>query len=197
MNGGQHGLNRLFLVDATGLWTPEPVAVAYNTRQVAAGWLIAACVGLRDPNFAVNCVYLEYANVADPAAPVAAPSFATTDGRAYYDNLASTPDRDYLRVPLSITPTISIVPGQEAYFAAGTGNVVTWFAQSAGTVGANGKPFSSAANSKLYGVALVAAPVLGDRSRDVLLARSYYDAGGQQVKPPGGQFGVQYSQPFA
>jgi hypothetical protein len=54
----------------------------------------------------------------------------------------------------------------------------------------HGRLFSASANSKVCGVALVAAPVFGDRTQDVIFARTYYDTSQQVIKPPSAQIGI-------
>lgn len=190
------GVIRLYRVDEAGVREPAPCAVAWNSWMDTWGYLACKGLGQGDMGYAINAAYVEYANVANPADAAAIPSFLTSDGRSYFDGLAATPDRDYLRIPLRVTPAIGVAPGFEASFGPGQGNVLTVYGQTAGTVGANGKPFSAAANSKVCGVALVAAPVLADRTRDVLFSRGYYAAPKQQLKAPNGQFGFEYDLTF-
>jgi hypothetical protein len=60
----------------------------------------------------------------------------------------------------------------------------------------HGRPFSDGVHSKVFGVALAAAPVATDPSQDVLFSRSYYQPQDQVPKVPSGQIGVQYPMTF-
>lgn len=197
MNTHYHGLNRLFRVNArTGAWAAEPCAVVENTWQFDYGYIVALALTPGSALPGLNMAYLEYQNVANPADAATVPSFQPQDRLGYYAALAGTPDRDYLRVPMLVTPLLSVRVGDEAFFPAGRGNQLTFSIQSAGTIGANGKPFADTVNSKLCGVALVCAPSIADRTQDLVYARSYYPAAKQQLKTPNGQFGVAYTLTF-
>lgn len=158
---------------------------------VAKGW----CQG--NANYLPSTFYFEYENVAMPGDTVTVPTYARSDGLSYYLTLpAGPPAKDYLRLSVSGLPSISIYSGYEPYFTAPDGNVATFFAQTAGTTGQLGRPFASGSNSKVYGVALVATPVPGDKTKDVIIARSYFSTMNQQLKMTGTQIGVTWSVPF-
>jgi hypothetical protein len=169
------------------LWTP-------NTTLRTGGYAIARALGLGDRDYRINMMYIEFENVADPGDAVSAPTYTERSGRAYYEGLGG--DQDYLRVALFGLPLISVKAGDEDLFADGEGNVVTYRSMTAGTAGVNGVEFSNAANSKVHGVALVAAPDLADRTKDVLVARGYYSAGNQKVKPVSGHLMVGWEQTY-
>jgi len=158
-------------------------------QLVRSGFAIAKAMGLGDMDYVINRVYIEFENVAAPATAVSVPTFNAYADRTYYAGLVAP--KDYLSVPLLGQPTLGIVTGYEAYFTAGLeGNKLTFLAQTAGTAGENGVPFSNALNSKIYGLALVAAPDSGDITKDIVIARGYFAVADQLVKPAAGQVHV-------
>jgi hypothetical protein len=188
------GKHLAFHVDAaTGLWTPLHRLATPNTLLYTWGFVIARCVGVGDPQYRVSVAYLEFEN---NAGPISVPSFNREDGLEYYAGLASSPVRDYLRVPIRPQPDIVVAPGFETYLDPDQGNQCVFYAQSQGTAGVHGRPFSDSVNSTVFGVALAAAPVAADPSQDVLFARSYYPAANQVPKVPSGQIGIQYPLTF-
>jgi hypothetical protein len=178
----------------TGVW--RPTAYGENSRLYTSGYVIARCAGFADPAFYIAAAYIEYQNVDDPDDTVAVPAVDPADGLAAYDDLVATPGRDFLRVLLRVRPELSVLPGYEAYFGPGEGNVLTFFVQTAGTAGVLGRPFSHTVNSKVIGVMLVATPTPNDRTKDVPFARLYYTGADQVLKVPNGQISVEYSVPF-
>ncbi len=190
-----HGSHALYSVNPAGLWKPFPLAVVKNSWQLTYGYIVASALSGR--GLRLNCLYLEYENVAAPDDEVTIPGFSEQDDRSYYENLAASLTRDYLRIAIAIPGAIDPAPGQESFFEEGQGNMLTLFGESSGTQGMTGKAFSDVANSKLCGVAVVAAPDLADRTQDILFARSYYPVDKQQLKPSNGGFGVRYSLTFA
>lgn len=173
----------------------EPLFTKSNLLLYSWGFIAAKCIGQGDVNYKVSAAYLEYANVALPGDPVSVPALARDDDLSYYNSLPA--DRDFLRVSLTGTPTIDIATGFESYFDAGvSGNRVTFVLQSAGTSGVLGTPFSDVNNSKACGIALVATPEPSDRSKDVILARGYFDVVDQPLKGAGTQIGVNWVLSF-
>lgn len=152
----------------------------------------AAFIG--DMRYKINAMYLEYYNVTNPSDTVSVPTYARSDGISYYSSLASP--GDFLRVPLSSAPSVTIQSGYESYFTAPLGNVASFFAQSSGTTGIKGRAFANANNSKVFGVALVATPSWADYTQDVIFARSYFTTGNQQLKSSGAQIGVTWTIPL-
>ncbi len=136
---------------------PRPNAVLYDWGTIVGRLLTGGGNAYR-----IGGMYLEFQNVGDASDPVTPPTFDRTGGVDYYNNLSSSPDIDYLRIPLVASTLTSsddeLFPG---------GNLMTFFAQSQASVGTgvHGKTFNDAAISKVFGAALVAVPVLGDRSR--------------------------------
>ncbi len=61
----------------------------------------------------------------------------------------------------------------------------------------NGKSFSSAQQSRVYGMALVASPEPSDPSQDLVYSRLYYsDTTKQFIKAATTQIGLEYQLPF-
>ena len=114
------------------------------------------------PEYTPNMMYFEFDNTGSPPTPT-----ADREGRSYYAALESSPIRDYLRIPIALDPTIS---------ASGSNfntNVVTFRCQESASIGVGGKSFSAAALSTVYGLALVSAVALNDRTQDLVYARTY------------------------
>ena len=118
-----------------------------------------------DATWAPRAMFFEFENTAgSPTIPTP----ARDEGIDYY--LTTLPldlDKDYLRIPLVVSPSLS---------ASGTnydGNQVTFFAVSAGLTGIHGRTFDSSVNSKVYGVALAATPTVAQYTLDRLFSRSY------------------------
>lgn len=192
-----------------GQQAPHPIWGAYeieaikllarkkNQLQFEWGAIAAFCIGIGNRNYRVSTIYLEYENVGDPEDAISPPTYARDEGREYYQSLAFSADRDFLRLPLSLQPTLGIETGFEDYFTEGvTGNKLTFSTQSQGTTGFHGKTFSNAANSKVFGAALVATPEFADPTKDLIFARAYFETADQAVKPVSGQFGLLWDVPF-
>ena len=93
--------------------------------------------------------------------------------QAHFDSLASTHDRDYLRLPI-----LSHTLGEAMDEGVPTLTVVV---STDGAAGVHGKPFSAAAGSRVYAVTL-AASQLNDRE-DIFVARHRY-IGEEQLEKP-------------
>jgi hypothetical protein len=130
-----------------------------------------------------NCMYLEFEN--NSGALVDLPVLSRDAGKAYFDSLTLHATRDYLRLPL--TAVIQSNTDESLYRR---GNKLTFFAQTSGVVGVGGKPFTSAAQSRIYGGAIVAAPVWGDASQDLVFCRFLFSAENQPIKTSGAQISV-------
>lgn len=132
-------------------------------------------------SYRIGAMYLEYEN--NSGAAVSVPDdgdIDRTETIEYYNNLPS--NRDYLRVPiLAGTVTSS---DDDVY---PLGNVTTFYAQSAGTAGILGRPFTSGAQSRIYGAALVVTPEYEDPSQDLIYARVYFQSANQLIKTIGAQ----------
>lgn len=177
-------------------WTGKMVPLFSQDNQIQYSWayIVAKCVGHGDPTYKIGGMYMEYKNVTLPGDSVAVPAYTRGDGLSYYNGLANP--QDFLRIPLSSLPSITIQSGYEPYFTAPEGNVMSFFAQTAGTAGVLGRPFSDANNSKVFGVALVATPNWADRTKDVIFARTYFQVAQQQLKLAGSQIGVTWTIPL-
>ncbi len=151
----------------------------------------AQCIGLGDPRYKINAMYLEYVNTAGSAS---VPTFSIDDGGSYYRSLSGT--QDYLRVPLASTPLLS---ASNAALFSGVGvdcDLIRFSSQSFGSTGVNGLAFSAGDNSLVIGVALVAAPVWADPTRDLVFARGYFDVSNQVRKTASKQISVSWEQNF-
>lgn len=131
------------------------------------------------PNFRIAAMYFEFQNVAELGDTVTVPTYDDTDTLAYYASLADSEDTDYLRVPIlasTVTSSSDLYP---------LGNICTFFAQTAGIVGVNGKSFAATVDSGgsvVYGAALVATPDFDDPTQDLIVSRYYYATDLQQAK---------------
>jgi hypothetical protein len=165
-------------------------------NQLQYGWGFAAAQLLRGRReYKIGGFYVEYANVALPEDVIQEPAFDRSEGIEYYNDLSGS--RDYLRIPLLGEPELLIAEGYEDHFTEGVdGNQLDMVGQTSGSTGVHGLPFSDSVNSKVYGVALVAIPDSGDRSRDVIIARGYYAAAHQVLKTASAQITVSWSQKF-
>lgn len=198
---GVRGHITLWRVDPlTGLQTP--IGDQPNQIQYTWGFIAANCFGRRRqpdrPDYNISALYVEYENQNDPEEPVSiAASFLREVGIPYYNDLINSENRDFLRIPLSIEPTIGVSSGYEAYLPVEQqGNKLTFFAQTAGVVGALGRPFSHTVNSKVYAAALVATPVFGDRTKDVVFARTVFTTSNQVTKEASSQIGITWDIAF-
>lgn len=121
-------------------------------------------------DYAIGGMYLEFEN--NGGAAVTPPAVTRDDTLSYYTGLSSHPTRDYLRVPLSS--------------AQQSGSTLTFSARTTGTVGVHGKPCTSGAQSRFYGGALLAFPVYGDATQDIIFSRLYFeDSASQRIKGVG------------
>ena len=179
---------RCYLVTPGDCWRPV-------TRWTRNDLIVDAAVIMqkllrndRTGNWHVGGMFLEFDNSGSAVDPV--PTINVEDGLAYYESLGSSPNRDYLRVPLLGTSESS--SDQDKYPG---GNVAEFIAQTAGSVGVHGKAFT-AGLSRIYGGALVALVDANDSSRDLIWSRLYFDPSDQVVKPVGSQIGVTWEYTF-
>jgi len=144
---------------------------------------ILARVLAGDETYAPGAMFFEFENtVGVPSVPTP----ARDEGIEYYlSTLALSAVKDYVRVPLVVTPALSASSSDY------DGNQVTFFAITAGVTGIHGKTFDSAVNSKVYGVALAATPTPTSYTQDLLFSRSY-DGFDPVPKEDGYQLGGQY-----
>ncbi len=187
----QGGHYEMFSVSPGGDW--KSLFKQNNSNVKESGAILTQLLrGRRE--YKINAVYLEFYNVASPGDPVTVPSIEVTEGRDYFDNLGA--NADYLRVQLVTPPTIRPQAGEESLFAEEMGNEIEWFCLSEGEAGINGLPFGYGSNSVVYGMALVATPVWGDRTQDLIFARGYYEISNQIAKSASDQIGVRWVQPM-
>ncbi len=183
-----HGRYTVGEVDvATGVNTP----LFSRDNAILLDWIRMGvqCLMLGDVRYKINAMYLEFENTAGSAS---APSFDLEDGVDYY--LGLTGARDYLRLPLTSLPALTV---NDAARFEGTGvdfDAATFTTQSSGTSGAGGLSFSSGSNSLVFGIALVAAPIWADRTRDLIFARAYFDVSEQQRKTATKQVSIAWMQ---
>jgi hypothetical protein len=176
----------------------EHISDTANTALYKWGFAAAKALGEGDGNYRINAMYIEFENVTSPTDNVTIPSFTRDEGLSYYTGLSSSSVKDYLRLEINITPSITIESGYENYFTSNVdGNLLTFFRQSAGTQGVNSKTFSDSVNSKVYGAALVVAPDFSDSSQDIVFARAYFVQADQTLKQASSQVGITWELPFA
>lgn len=166
----------------TGRWLPN--LVLYEWGAIVGRQLVTGGTAYK-----IGGMYIEFENEGDPDTPAVAPGLSrdADQGVAYYNALSTSPDRDYLRVPL-VAATLE--SSDEVKYP--KGNLMTFFAQTSGVAGVWGRPFSDASNSRVFGAALVATPDWGDATQDLVLSRVYLDAADQQVKLPTSQVGIEW-----
>lgn len=140
-----------------------------NSPTAAAAY-VAAKLHAGDMGYRVSHVYMEFINLDNPGDTFIYPVFdPASDSKAHYDALqGSTDERDFIRVPVGVTPEPTDTP---------TTQVLPLVASTSGnTVGFWGREFSKAANSYVYGLALVASPK-NNFGSDIVIARAYRNPG--------------------
>jgi hypothetical protein len=163
------------------------------------GYVVAMAVTRGGYDYRIRKAYVEFKNVTNPSDLAPLPTVTQLDPASalpYYAALGSTPQTDFLRVDLRGTPEIDVETGYEGYFPEGAGNLIMSFAQTEGSVGVHGLPFSDVNNSKIFGTALVACPNESDYTQDIVVARAYFSGSQQLLKLPGMQIGVSWESPF-
>lgn len=187
--------------DKTGLKTT--ILSQPNQIQYSWGYIAAKQLGYRRqadrPDYHISAMYIEYENQGSASAAISVSNPRTTD-ISYYDDLSSSTNRNFLRVPLSLEPALSVSAGYEANLPVNqSGNQLTFFAQTADArvvyAGAN-KAFSAENGSKIYAACLVAAPTFGDRTKDVIFARTIFSEANQITKEPSSQVGITWDIAF-
>jgi len=156
---------------------PVDNAVLYDWSAIVSQLLTTG-----NPRYRISGMYLEFQNVENPGDTVTPPSLDRTRTIAYYNELNSSADRDYLRVPLTAY-TLASSEGR-------TNDLLKFFAASAGSTGVHGKTFSHVNNSVVYGASLVAIPEPGDRTQDLLFSSMYLPTEAQQAKLATSQIGL-------
>jgi len=176
-----------------------------QSNQIQYGWGFIAAKQLgyrRQPDrldYHISAMYIEYENI-DPELELSTPSFGRNVDITYYNALIDSTTRNFIRVPLSIEPALSVSAGYDANLPVNqAGNQLTFFAQtSEARVVYEGetKQFSSSRNSRVYAAALVAAPALNDRSKDVIFARTVFSGANQVTKEASAQIGITWDIAF-
>lgn len=181
-----HGMARIFSFDPLTNIIHKMI-VKRNLILFGGADVLAALIAGRGS--AVNAMYMEYKNLASPGLSITPPAFDREGGISYYSGLSGSPDIDFLRIPLTVNPTI------EASDVVYGGNQVVFFGVSEGAVGFHGKSFLDTSNSAVFGAALVAAADLGDQSQDVVFSRIYSGID-KVLKVAGHQIGVTWTIRF-
>jgi len=186
------GFVKIYKVDElNNIWLP--VEDGYLPNLVLYDWGAAAIrlFATGEQRYRISMMYIEFENVSNPSDPVTVPTMTRSDSNTYYNSLSGNPVRDYLRVPILGHQLSS--SDQTLY---PKNNVVNFFAQTAGTSGVHGKPFSDTNNSKVFGMALVAAVDELDPTKDIIISRFYLPTTQQQLKAPNTQIGVEWRLQF-
>ena len=209
-NDAVHGEFTMCDIDENGIWTPGKTHK--NKLMVSWGYAAAKTLGQGDGRYRINVMYIEFhENPGNSLSSVSTPAYTKFDSTAYYKvDLAGTSNVDYLRVELDGQPNIEVAPGYEPFFGAASGNQdqitgnrlhFTARTPSEGTAtGIHGTSFGT--NSIIYGVALVASPILrppvsaGENTQDVLISRGYFEAASQRKVTSGIQVGVTWDLTF-
>lgn len=167
----------------------RPTNWHHNDILYEWGALVGRLLLRQGLNYGIGGMYIEFANVASPGDPVTPPDVSRDAGQGvdYYNDLSTSPDFDYLRVPL-IAGTID--SSDQTRFP--KGNQLTFFAQTSGVEGVHGKPFSDVNNSVAFGGALVAFVDDSDFTQDLVLSRFYFSVDEQMAKLATGQIGYEW-----
>ena len=148
--------------------------------------VLARCLA-GDATYAISSMLMEFKNLPSPSDPITPPAFDRSGGIAYYNGLSSSPDTDYVRVPLVSSPDFTT--SDAIYYQ---GNEATYFAISEGSTGVHGKAFGPGSNSAVYGAALVATPDPVQPSSDVVFSRAYSGIG-KLLKEAGFEIGITWT----
>lgn len=164
----------------TGLFLPKkPNTIMLSWRYIVDALLRGAPDGRP---YALGAIYIEYEN--NSGAEVTPPSYDADEGLEYYSGLSLSATRDYLRVPVMAMTS-------ESDETAGT-TTITVVAQTQGNTGVHGKDFTAAAQSRMFGGALVSTPVLSDSTQDIIFSRAYVTGSDQQILTASGQSVIQW-----
>jgi len=147
--------------------------------------IVAKLLTAGDARYRIAGMYLEFENVANPGDPVAVDPLTRQRNVDYYNALAGSSDRDYLRVSLTANQLLSEGEGLRD-------NQILFFARSQGLQGVHGKPFSAADRSVVFGASLVAFVDATDATRDLICSSFYFDIGSQVPKLSTSQIGLEW-----
>lgn len=157
------GIVEIANYDAQGRQVGDKV-VGINLRVVEGNEILARILAGQS-EYKIGGVYFEYEN---NAGTPTIPGVSKTDGVDYFHNLTSP--KDFVRAPLASKPTLS-TGDSLATGDAVENNRAIFFSLAVADQGDNGLAFTAAADSKILTVGLVAIPVSGDRTQDLLYAR--------------------------
>ena len=137
-----------------------------NTLVYTGVDLIARMLAWEDVR--INAAYLEFMPADGSSSGTIGGAVDPAEGRDYYQAIdeGHGPGSDYLRVPIVTPPYLESTDTSK--FA---GNRVVFSAFSVGSEGINHQQFGVGA--RIFGLALVYAPDMNDRTRDIVFARSY------------------------
>lgn len=166
------------------VWTPS-TGLKNNTVLYQWATITAKLLTAGQANYRIAGMYLEFENVASPGDAVSVPTFNRTRTVEYYDDLAGSANKDYLRVPLTASQLLSNGEGLDQ-------NQMVFFARSSGIAGVHGKSFSDATNSVIFGASLVAFVDSNDATQDLLFSSFYFDVADQQPKLATSQVGIEW-----
>jgi len=182
------GAIRIFLFDPVTKRIKQMIARRNLILYSGADIMAALAAGV--PDMKIATMYMEFENLADPGDDPVVPSYDRTGGIAYYTGLSASPNKDFLRIPITVSPALST--SDETLY---NGNVATFFAVSSGLSGFHGKSFGPSANSAVYGAALVSSPEPEDQTRDIVFARTYSGIG-KILKETGFEIGITWQVRF-
>ncbi|MFA7162465.1 MAG: hypothetical protein WC083_07850 [Candidatus Methanomethylophilaceae archaeon] len=128
-----------------------------------------------DIGFKPSAMYLEFYN--GDIGQWQEPDVDFDGAAAYYASLGSSPNGDYLRVPLAVPASTS--SGGVNYGA----NLLSFLAMTAGNEGVHGKPFGI--GSYVVGGSIVAVPDWDDSSKDLIVTRGYLPGPLEKPMAPG------------
>lgn len=137
-------------------------------------------------NYKAGAMYFEFQNLSAPGDTPSYPTFVPSAGVEYYTGLQYSPDKDFLRVPVLVSPAVT---------ATATGYLLTLYAIAPDVnVGYWDKPFTGASYSVVIGGALVAT-VDAAPANDVVLCRNY-PTNTKIAKVNGEQIGMTWNVEF-
>lgn len=177
------GFTTLFSVDKLG----NLRSLFFHRNHIMNGAALAtAKVWGGYSNYRVGAMYFEFQNLASPGDTPAYPTFNVSDGVEYYTGLQYSYDKDFLRVPVLISPAIAETAG---------GQLLTLYAIAPDVdAGFWGKSFSGTSNSVVIGGALVATPD-SDQANDIVICRNYPPST-KVAKTDGEQIGMTWNVEF-
>lgn len=178
------GYTTLFSINKAG----ELTSLFYHKNKIMNGSAMAtARMWGGYSNFKAGAMYFEFQNLANPGDTPAYPTFTKADGVEYYTGLQYSPDKDFLRVPIMISPNIA----QTA-----NGYLLTLYALTPDVdTGYWGKPFAGTNNSVVIGGAVAATPDTSVQANDIILCRNY-PVGTKVPKTSGEQIGMTWNVEF-